>query len=107
MAIGTAGIFQCIGEFCLMTFFAFNLLMLSLQLEIRFTVVKILNAFDNAERLPGMALGAVLTELIVVWIRVAWGAVFKLQSGEFLEFLPVFCAGFMTCGTGYQLVFAG
>jgi len=107
MAIGTAGIFQCIGEFCLMTFFAFNLLMLSLQLVIRFTVVEILNAFNNAEGLPGMALSAVLPEFIVVGICVARGAVFKFQAGEFLEFLPVFGDGFMTRGTSNQLVFTG
>jgi hypothetical protein len=90
-----------------MALLAINLLVLAFQLEICFTMVEILNAFDNAEGLPCMALSAILPEFIIVGIRVARGAVFIFQSGEFLEFLPVFCNCFMTRRTGHLLVFPG
>jgi hypothetical protein len=77
MAIGTSVKLQRIRQFCFMTLLAFNLLMFSLQLEVCFVVIKVLNPFYCAEWLSRMALGTILSEFIVMYICVAWGTVIK------------------------------
>ena len=89
-----------------MTGIAGDFLMFALQFEIGFIVIEILNTFDEAERLLGMALRTVLPELVAVNIFVAIRAIVEFKSFEFLVFLPVFSSGFMARDAGYLLMFS-
>ena len=75
--------------------------MFSFEVEIRFIVIKVLRALDDTERLLRMALGAILAEFVIVNVFMATDAVFVPDPLEFLEFLPVFHTGPVTCDTGH------
>ena len=106
MAIFTFTEYQGVRKFCSMTYIASNFQMLPFQFEVSFTVIKILNPFDNAERLLAMTLYAILAELVVMHILMAGSAVIKLNPFKFLVLLLVFKYCFMTTDARYFLVFS-
>ena len=87
MAVAAAAVFQSVCVFGFMTGAADDPPVFSLQPEISLVVIEVLYAFDAAERLLGVALRAILPELVVMNIFVTIGAIAESDPFEFLEFL--------------------
>ena len=68
-----------------MTFPAIHLFMFPFQRKEGGTVVKFVQARPTRKRLLGMALLAIGSEVVIVWVVVATIAVFEWYVGEFLK----------------------
>ena len=104
MAIGAMVIFQVIGEVGFMAGFTGDILMLIFQLVICLGMVKIGESLNGVKGNFIMALSAVLTELILVNIRMAACAVFEFYTGKLLESCAVFQSKGMTLYAWHSLV---
>jgi hypothetical protein len=77
------------------------------QFEIRLGMIKAAVRFQDVKRDLGVALFALLSELILVNILMAVRTISEKDTGKYLEFCPVFGRSCMTFFTRYFLVFSG
>jgi hypothetical protein len=89
-----------------MAFPAIHFLVLALEREMRFAVVKFAQTALVGKRLGIVAFFAIEPELPLVFVLVAIGATFKGHVGKFLKLGPVSELFFVAFNTGYISVFA-
>jgi hypothetical protein len=104
VAIGTEGKLQPVGVGRFVTALAFDCLMPSEEREVGLAVIEAVDAFDHGERYIGMALSAILTEPVLMWILVTGRAIIEFKTCKYLEFFVVPGFDFMTVGARHFLV---
>lgn len=104
MAIRAEFKFQGSRDACLVARSTGNGEMLAFKPETRFVVIKISDALHCVERNRRVALLAVLSEFILVYIHMAVGASGKLDTGKCLKFHPVFLCDGVAFYTLHSLV---
>jgi hypothetical protein len=96
MAVEAIFVLQRICEVRLMAGLAVYRLVLACKGECCLAVVEMIHSFNDVERFFAVTGAAILSELVVVHIFVAIGAVGVSDPLEFLELLSIYCLDLMT-----------